>query len=66
LGYRQSGDSLFKFVNPAIDQDLILDSLGYVKEIITKKKYENDEFKKNIYKLLLFFKQQEAIKLLFS
>ena len=66
LGYRQSGDSLFKFVQPSKDQDLIIDSMEYVKEIISTKKYENDEFKKNIYKLLLFFKQQEAIKLLFS
>ena len=66
LGYRQSGDSLFKFVNPLQDQDLIIDSLEYVKEIITSHEYENEKFKKNIYKLLLFFKQQEAIKLLFS
>ena len=66
LGYRQSGDSLFKFVNPLQDQDLIIDSLDYVKEIITNHRYENETFKKNIYKLLLFFKQQEAIKLLFS
>ena len=66
LGYRQSGDSLFKFVNPSQDQDLIIDSLDYVKEIIANHKYENETFKKNIYKLLLFFKQQEAIKLLFS
>ena len=66
LGYRQSGDSLFKFVNVYQDQELIIDSLNYVKEIISNKKYENDDFKRNIYKLLLFFKQQEAIKLLFS
>ena len=66
LGYRQSGDSLFKFVDIHKDQELIIDSLNFVKKIISDKKYENEKFKKNIYKLLLFFKQQEAIKLLFS
>jgi len=66
LGYRQSGDSLFKFVNVYQDQELIVDSLQYVKKIIENKQYEDERFKKNIYKLLLFFKQQEAIKLLFS
>lgn len=66
LGYRQSGDSLFKYVNPSTDQDLIIDSLKYVREIISKKRYENKNFKTSIYKLLVFFKQQEAIKLLFS
>ena len=66
LGYRQSGDSLFKFVNVYHDQELIIDALQYVKELIDKKEYENEKFKKDIYKLLMFFKQQEAIKLLFS
>ena len=66
LGYRQSGDSLFKFVNVYHDQELIIDALQYVKKLIEKKEYENKKFKKNIYKLLMFFKQQEAIKLLFS
>ena len=66
LGYRQSGDSLFKFVNVYQDQELIIDSLQYVKKIIENQEYENEKFKKNIYNLLLFFKQQEAIKLLFS
>ena len=66
LGYRQSGDSLFKFVEPSIDQELIIDSLNYVKEIMSNHKYNDHDFKNNIYKLLLFFKQQEAIKLLFS
>ena len=66
LGYRQSGDSLFKFVNVYQDQELIVDSLQYVKKIIENKQYDDERFKKNIYKLLLFFKQQEAIKLLFS
>ena len=66
LGYRQSGDSLFKFVNVYHDQELIIDALQYVKKLIEKKEYENEKFKKNIYKLLMFFKQQEAIKLLFS
>ena len=66
LGYRQSGDSLFKFVNVYQDQELIVDSLQYVKNIIENKQYDDERFKKNIYKLLLFFKQQEAIKLLFS
>ena len=66
LGYRQSGDSLFKFVNVYQDQELIVDSLEYVKKIIENKQYEDERFKKNIYNLLLFFKQQEAIKLLFS
>ena len=66
LGYRQSGDSLFKFVNVYHDQELIMDALQYVKKLIEKKEYENEKFKKDIYKLLMFFKQQEAIKLLFS
>jgi ATP-dependent DNA helicase RecG len=66
LGYRQSGDSLFKFVNVQDDQEIIIDALEYVKKIISKKIYEDAKFKKNIYKLLVFFKQQEAIKLLFS
>ena len=66
LGYRQSGDSLCKFVNIYQDQELIIDSLQYVKKIIENKEYEDEKFKKNIYNLLLFFKQQEAIKLLFS
>ena len=66
LGYRQSGDSLFKFVNVYHDQELIIDALQYVKRLIEKKEYENEKFKKDIYKLLMFFKQQEAIKLLFS
>ncbi len=66
LGYRQSGDSLFKFVNVYHDQELIIDALQYVKKLIEKKEYENKKFKKDIYKLLMFFKQQEAIKLLFS
>ncbi len=66
LGYRQSGDSLFKFVNVYQDQELIIDALQYVKKLIEKKEYENEKFKKDIYKLLMFFKQQEAIKLLFS
>ena len=66
LGYRQSGDSLFKFVNVYHDQELIIDALQYVKKLIENKEYENEKFKKDIYKLLMFFKQQEAIKLLFS
>ena len=66
LGYRQSGDSLFKFVNVYHDQELIIDALQYVKKLIEKKEYENEKFKKDIYKLLMFFRQQEAIKLLFS
>jgi len=66
LGYRQSGDSLFKFVDVQRDQQIILDALQYVKKIILDKTYEDEDFKKNIYKLLVFFKQQEAIKLLFS
>ncbi len=66
LGYRQSGDSLFKFVNVYHDQELIIDVLQYVKKLIEKKEYENEKFKRDIYKLLMFFKQQEAIKLLFS
>ena len=66
LGYRQSGDSLFKFVNVYHDQELIIDALQYVKKLIERKVYENEKFKKDIYKLLMFFKQQEAIKLLFS
>ena len=66
LGYRQSGDSLFKFVNVYHDQELIIEALQYVKKLIEKKEYENEKFKKDIYKLLMFFKQQEAIKLLFS
>ena len=66
LGYRQSGESLFKFVNVYHDQELIIDALQYVKKLIEKKEYENEKFKKDIYKLLMFFKQQEAIKLLFS
>ncbi len=66
LGYRQSGDSLFKFVNVYHDQELIIDVLQYVKKLIEKKDYENEKFKRDIYKLLMFFKQQEAIKLLFS
>ena len=48
------------------DQQIILDALQYVKKIILDKTYEDEKFKKNIYKLLVFFKQQEAIKLLFS
>ena len=66
LGYRQSGDSLFKFVNTAQDQELIIECFDYVKEVISSKKFENKEFQQKIYQLLLFFKQQEAIKLLFS
>ena len=66
LGYRQSGDSLFKFVNTAQDQELIIECFDYVKEVITSKKFEDKEFQQKIYQLLLFFKQQEAIKLLFS
>ena len=66
LGYRQSGDSLFRFVNTAQDQELIIECFDYVKEVISSKKFENKEFQQKIYQLLLFFKQQEAIKLLFS
>ena len=39
LGYRQSGDSLFKFVNVYHDQELIIDALQYVKKLIEKKEY---------------------------
>ncbi len=66
LGYRQSGDSLFKFVNTPQDQELIIECFDYVKEIISSKKFEDKKFQQKIYQLLLFFKQQEAIKLLFS
>ena len=66
LGYRQSGDSLFRFVNTAQDQELIIECFDYVKEVISSKKFEDKEFQQKIYQLLLFFKQQEAIKLLFS
>ena len=66
LGYRQSGDSLFKFVNTAQDQELIIECFDYVKEVISSKKFEDKEFQQKIYQLLLFFKQHEAIKLLFS
>ena len=66
LGYRQSGDSLFRFVNTAQDQELIIECFNYVKEVISSKKFEDKEFQQKIYQLLLFFKQQEAIKLLFS
>ena len=66
LGYRQSGDSLFKFVNTAQDQELIIECFDYVKEVISSKKFEDKKFQQKIYQLLLFFKQQEAIKLLFS
>jgi len=66
LGYRQSGDSLFRFVNTAQDQELIIECFDYVKEVISSKKFKDKEFQQKIYQLLLFFKQQEAIKLLFS
>ena len=66
LGYRQSGDSLFRFVDTAQDQELIIECFNYVKEVISSKKFEDKEFQQKIYQLLLFFKQQEAIKLLFS
>ena len=66
LGYRQSGDSLFRFVDTAQDQELIIECFNYVKEVISSKKFEDKKKKKKIYQLLLFFKQQEAIKLLFS
>ena len=66
LGYRQSGDSLFRFVNTAQDQELIIECFDYVKEVISSKKFEDKKFQQKIYQLLLFFKQQEAIKLLFS
>ena len=66
LGYRQSGDSLFRFVNTAQDQELIIECFDYVKEVISSKKFEDKEFQQKIYQLLLFFKQHEAIKLLFS
>ena len=33
LGYRQSGDSLFKFVDVQRDQQIILDALQYVKKL---------------------------------
>ena len=66
LGYRQSGDSLFRFVNTAQDQELIIECFDYVKEVISSKKFEDKKFQQKIYQLLLFFKQHEAIKLLFS
>ncbi|MDA1284183.1 MAG: ATP-dependent DNA helicase RecG [Proteobacteria bacterium] len=66
LGLRQSGDAYFKFVNVLEDQDIIIESLDFVKEQILKEKYKEDQFKKKITPLLHFFKQQEAIKLLFS
>jgi len=66
LGYRQSGDSLFKFVDTMNDQELIKECFDYVKEVISNKKFEDNEYQQKIYQLLLFFKQQEAIKLLFS
>ena len=66
LGYRQSGDSLFKFVDTMNDQELIKECFDYVKEVISNKKFEDKEYQQKIYQLLLFFKQQEAIKLLFS
>ena len=66
LGYRQSGDSLFRFVDTVQDQELIIECFDYVKEIISSKKFEDKEFQQKIYQLLLFFKQQESIKLLFS
>jgi len=66
LGYRQSGDSLFKFVEVTRDQELIKECFEYVKKIMKSKSFEDKEFQKKIYLLLLFFKQQEAIKLLFS
>ena len=66
LGYRQSGESLFKFVEVTKDQELIKECFEYVKKIMKSKSFEEKEFQKKIYLLLLFFKQQEAIKLLFS
>jgi len=66
LGYRQSGDSLFKFVDTMNDQELIRECFDYVKEVISNKKFEDKKFQQKIYQLLLFFKQEEAIKLLFS
>ncbi len=66
LGLRQSGEAFFKFVNILEDQDIIIESLNFVKDQISKEKYKNKEFKKKITPLLHFFKQQEAIKLLFS
>ena len=66
LGYRQSGDSLFKFVDTMNDQELIRECFDYVKEVISNKKFEDKKYQQKIYQLLLFFKQQEAIKLLFS
>ena len=66
LGYRQSGDSLFKFVEVTRDQELIKECFEYVKKIMKSKSFEDKGFQKKIYLLLLFFKQQEAIKLLFS
>ena len=66
MGYRQSGDSLFKFVEVTKDQELIKEFFEYVKNIMKSKSFEEINFQKKIYLLLLFFKQQEAIKLLFS
>ena len=65
LGYRQSGDSLFKFVDTMKDQELIRECFDYVKDVISNKKFEDKEYQKKIYQLILFFKQKEAIKLLF-
>ena len=48
------------------DQELIKECFDYVKEVISDKKFEDKEYQQKIYQLLLFFKQQEAIKLLFS
>jgi ATP-dependent DNA helicase RecG len=66
LGRRQSGDAYFKFVNVLDDQDIIIESLDFVKDQISKEKYKENDFKRKITPLLHFFKQQEAIKLLFS
>jgi len=66
LGLRQSGDSLFKYVDVLNDQEIIIEALNFVKSIIKKEEYNSFEFKNKISPLLYFFKQQEAIKLLFS
>ena len=59
LGYRQSGDSLFRFVNTAQDQELIIECFDYVKEVISSKNLKIKNFNKKFISCFYFLSSKK-------
>ena len=59
LGYRQSGDSLFKFVDTMNDQELIRECFDYVKEVISNKNLKIKNFNKKFINYFYFLSNKK-------